>query len=101
MKIGEHLSKWRRRRLRVYFYAFVPPPLDANCSAEPLKLTAGEVVRIYQHDRSALFGRNIEISTPRIDQIVPRDSIEMSLRIARAREVIWLDATGRREPWKP
>ena len=95
---GENLSRWGQR-LRRYVLAFVPPPVNAGESTKPLQLDAAGVVRIIQEDRSALFGRDIEISTPRVDRIDYRDSAETALRIARARSVTWVDAAGRREPW--
>lgn len=100
MTAGEQLARWRRR-LRNYLLAFVPPPEDAGASKEPLKLDAAGVVRMFREERDTLCGRDIEISTPRIDWIDYRDSAETSLRIARARSVTWVDAAGRRLPWNP
>ena len=100
MTASERLFRWRRR-LQNYLLAFVPPPDDADVSREPLKLDAAGVVHMFRHERDALFGRNIEIFTPRVDRIDYRDSAETSLRIARARSVNWVDASGRREPWNP
>ncbi|MFY9991695.1 MAG: hypothetical protein WAL40_11775, partial [Rhodoplanes sp.] len=97
-RTGENLSRWGQR-LRRYVLAFIPPPADTGGSAQPLQLDAAGVVRMIQEDRSALFGRDIEISTPRVDRIDYRDSAETALRIARARSVTWIDAAGRREPW--
>ncbi|MFY9830938.1 MAG: hypothetical protein WAK69_20530, partial [Rhodoplanes sp.] len=97
-RTGENLSRWGQR-LRRYVLAFIPPPADTGGSAQPLQLDAAGVVRMIQEDRSALFGRDIEISTPRVDRIDYRDSAETALRIARARSVTWVDAAGRREPW--
>ena len=54
---------------------------------------------MFTHERDKLFGRNVEIFTPRVDRIDYRDSAETALRIARARSVTWVDAAGRREPW--
>ena len=54
---------------------------------------------MFTYERDILFGRNIEVFTPRVDRIDHRDSVETSLRIARARSVTWVDRTGRREPW--
>jgi glycosyltransferase involved in cell wall biosynthesis len=98
MKAGEHPSRWRRR-LRNYLLAFFPPPEDAGVSKEPLKLDAAGVVQMFTYERDILFGRNIEVFTPRVDRIDYRDSVETSLRIARARSVTWVDRAGRREPW--
>ena len=95
---GEHFSRCGER-LRTYVLAFVPPPAGAGESAEPLQLDDAGVVRMIQENQSALFGRDIEISTPRVDRIDYRDSAETALRIARARSVTWVDAAGRREPW--
>ena len=100
MKSGEYPSRWRRR-LRTYLLAFVPPPGEAGIPKEPLKLDAAGVVHMFTHERDKLFGRNVEIFTPRVDRIEYRDSAETSLRIARARTVTWIDKAGRREPWNP
>ena len=54
---------------------------------------------MFTYERDILFGRNIEVFTPRVDRINHRDSVETALRIARARSVTWVDRTGRREPW--
>jgi len=95
---GEHFSRFGEQ-LRTYVLAFVPPPAGAGQSAEPLQLDDTGVVRMIQENQSALFGRDIEISTPRVDRIDYRDSAETALRIARARSVTWVDPAGRREPW--
>jgi glycosyltransferase involved in cell wall biosynthesis len=97
--LPEGFARWGRR-LRSYFLAFIPPPKGSEITKEVLKLDAAGVVHMFQHERHALFGRNIEISTPRIDMIAYRDSAETTLRIARTRNVTWVDAAGRREPWR-
>lgn len=88
-------------KLRTYLLAFVSPPGDIGIPKEPLKLDAAAVVHMFRHERDKLFGRNVEIFTPRVDRIDHRDSVETSLRIARARTVTWIDKAGRREPWNP
>ena len=92
------LSRWLRR-LRSYVLAFVPPPRNAGITDEILNLDAPGMVRMFQFERQKLFGRTIEISTPRIDMIAYRDSAETCLRIARARHVTWVDSLGRRSAW--
>ena len=92
------LSRWLRR-LRSYVLAFVPPPRNAGITDEILNLDAPGMVRMFQFERQKLFGRTIEISTPRIDMIAYRDSAETCLRIARARDVTWVDSLGRRTTW--
>ena len=99
-RTGEGLSRWGQR-LRRYILAFIPPPAGAGESTEPLQLDAAGVVHMFAHERDKLFGRNVEIFTPRVDRIEYRDSAETSLRIARARAVTWIDRGGRREPWNP
>ena len=100
MGTGENLSRWGQR-LRKYVLAFAPPPANASKSTEPLQVDAASVVHMFMHERDKLFGRDVEIFTPRVDRIEYRDSAETSLRIARARTVTWIDKAGRREPWNP